>query len=300
LESVKKACPKSCGQCTKGTDAPATKKPVTNAPVTNPPVTNPPKTDSPITAPNTGATVTKPPVTAGPTAKPPKKQRNYLGSGVFCFDEYAKCKEWQEQGECKNNPIWMHVHCMKACKQEYPDDVRCDLKPPRPPGQCSNPLGLGVDEHQRFTLPDSAFSSPDHFKPGQSWEAAPGNARLYYVDDWDRKRIGAWCANGESQTKDPSRNYIQVDLGSSKTINYIATQGRDRYFEAVQRYKVKFSNDGRTFEDYKENGAVKEFVGSCDNFTPVLNKFEGMQARFFRLYPTDWNFPCLRMELYGC
>ena len=71
------------------------------------------------------------------------------------------------------------------------------------------------------------------YNAGQSWEAAPGNARLYYVDDWDRKRIGAWCANGESQTKDPSRNYIQVDLGSSKTINYIATQG-EIYYHQIQ------------------------------------------------------------------
>ncbi len=41
--------------------------------------------------------------------------------------------------------------------------------------------------------------------------------------------------------------------------------------------------------------------GNCDHFTPILNKFNNrISARFFRYYPTKANYPCVRLELYGC
>ena len=52
-----------------------------------------------------------------------------------------------------------------------------------------------------------------------------------------RKRIGAWC----SPTNDVTRSTLQmvtVDLGLAKRITYIATQGRDKYFERVSQFKV--------------------------------------------------------------
>ena len=61
------------------------------------------------------------------------------------------------------------------------------------------------------------------FLTGGGWSAAGKNARLYFHDDHDNKRIAAWCVGSWDDFKrDP---YIQVDLGSSKNIQYIATQG---------------------------------------------------------------------------
>ena len=58
---------------------------------------------------------------------------------------------------------------------------------------------------------------------GSGWAASGHNARLYYEDDHDKKRIGAWCVKGWDDFK--AGAYLEIDLGSRKTIKYIATQG---------------------------------------------------------------------------
>lgn len=54
---------------------------------------------------------------------------------------------------------------------------------------------------------------------GGGWVASASNARLYYEDNHDQKRIGSWCAS--------SRNpqWLKIDLGQVKKITGIATQG---------------------------------------------------------------------------
>jgi len=49
--------------------------------------------------------------------------------------------------------------------------------------------------------------------------ALPCNARLYFEDDYDNKRIGSWCA------VDRSPQWLRIDLEQAKTITEIATQG---------------------------------------------------------------------------
>ena len=51
------------------------------------------------------------------------------------------------------------------------------------------------------------------------WRATADNARLYFEDDQDNKRIGAWCA----EVRD--NQWLQIDLGQTKTVKGIATQG---------------------------------------------------------------------------
>jgi len=179
--------------------------------------------------------------------------------------------------------------------------VKCDEPGLRPKGTCTNPLGLAYDGSGRFTIPDSAFKSKrGHLSPGGGWAASAQNARLYFMDDYTNKRIGAWC----SPTSDVTMSSLQmltVDLGSNKRITYIATQGRNKYFERVSQFKVEYSDDNRTFKKYTEGGEEKIFQGNCDHVTPVLNYFaEPLEARYFRYIPWKWNYPCVRMELYGC
>ena len=54
---------------------------------------------------------------------------------------------------------------------------------------------------------------------GGGWVAGASNARLYFEDDHDQKRIGGWCA----ASRDPQ--WLKVDLGKVKQITGIATQG---------------------------------------------------------------------------
>lgn len=58
---------------------------------------------------------------------------------------------------------------------------------------------------------------------GGAWGATASNARLYMIDDHDKKRIGAWCA-AYGQTKN---QWLQVDLGEIKYVSAVATQGTE-------------------------------------------------------------------------
>merc|ERR1712168_1202556 len=135
----------------------------------------------------------------------------------------------------------------------------------------------------KWKIPDSSITGRGgYLAPGAGWEASFSNARLYFRDDYDNKRIAAWCASSHDQARNDRENYVQVDLGQQKQVTYIATQGRDKYFERVSAYKISYSNDGSSYQFYQNS---KVFDGSCDNQTPVLNKFDPpIQARFVRVH----------------
>ena len=98
--------------------------------------------------------------------------------------------------------------------------------------------GLSYDGTGKFKIPDSRFSSVGgHLSPGGGWQAGPENARLYFTDDYKNKRIGSWCSPTNDVTKSTLQK-VTVDLGQVKRITYIATQGRDKYFERVSQFKV--------------------------------------------------------------
>jgi len=280
---VARECQLSCNPYCNGTQPQTTK---------SPPVTNPPKTKAPTTI--TPAPSQRPNPTDHVTPKPGPKRR-FLGKGILCKDYYDRCDGWAKSGECDNNPGWMRRNCMLSCKV-----TTCDMGIQKPDGQCADPLGLAADGSGNFKIPDSAFYSPANLAPGGGWAAAAKNARLYMADDYNNKRIGAWCAASHDSAKSAD-GYVQVDLGQQKTISYIATQGRDKYFERIERFKIQYSTDGSNFQTYQLNGKDEIFDGNCDHVTPVLNQFTTpIQARYIRYLPWNWNFPCLRMELYGC
>eukprot|EP00112_Aurelia_sp_Birch-Aquarium-sp1_P008961 Seg2002.8 transcript_id=Seg2002.8/GoldUCD/mRNA.D3Y31 product="Astacin-like metalloendopeptidase" protein_id=Seg2002.8/GoldUCD/D3Y31 len=224
----------------------------------------------------------------------PKSCRHFkCKKGLLCEDRHEKCEYWAKHGECKNNPRYMKRFCKASCNQ-----TDCDMGPQRPAGSCANPLGIG-DDGKGYKLPDSRMTATSISRPGKNWTADAFNARLYMKDDHKKKRIGAWCIETYEHLK--AGPYLQIDFGEQKNIQYIATQGRPQYFERIAKFKVKYSKDGRKWKDYTENWKIREFEGNCDHFTPILNKFNNIiKARFFRYYPLEANFPCLRMELYGC
>ena len=45
---------------------------------------------------------------------------------------------------------------------------------------------------------------------------------------------------------------MQIDFGEKKRITALATQGRDVYFEHVKSYSLAFSDDRRTWHEYRE------------------------------------------------
>ena len=67
------------------------------------------------------------------------------------------------------------------------------------------------------------------------------------------RKIGSWAAKYNDQNQ-----WLQVDLGSSKHVTYLATQGRNGgYPQWVTRYKMEYSSDGTSFHCYQEHGTDK-------------------------------------------
>jgi len=196
--TVARECQLSCNPFCKGNPPP------TQPPKTQPPVTQPPATQTP----DAGTHKPNPTDYVTPSPKPNGK---FLGKGKLCKDYHNECANWARQGECEANPGWMLRNCLISCKVKS-----CDMGVQKPSGQCANPLGLSYDGSGSFQIPDSAFSSPAHLAPGGGWRANAANARLYFEDDYDQKRIGAWCAASHDSAKSDSQGYIQVDLGQQK------------------------------------------------------------------------------------
>ncbi|XP_068739893.1 zinc metalloproteinase nas-13-like isoform X2 [Montipora capricornis] len=259
--NVKKDCPHSCKTCIINPTTPVTTKGTTN------PVT----TLSPTSGPSTALT--------NPSISP-----NSTAVGLRCIDKRDECENWASQGDCVSSG-WVERTCRISCQ------TRCDSKPIRPEGSCSDGLGLGWPG--KFQLPDEAFRASSEFRPG-TWRASADNARLYFEDDQNAKRIGAWCA------KERENQWLEVDLGKTKKIVAIATQGRDVFHEHVKEYKLAFSIDGSNFKIYEEDNKERIFIGNCDHFTPVLKKFNPLPARYVRIIIVKSSYPCLRAELYGC
>ena len=63
---------------------------------------------------------------------------------------------------------------------------------------------------------------------------------------------GCWSSRHNNK-----RQWLQADLGSSKKVTYLATQGRNAHIQWVTSYKVEYSNDGSSFQYFQEQGADK-------------------------------------------
>lgn len=72
-------------------------------------------------------------------------------------------------------------------------------------------------------------------------------ARLHSKTDGNN--AGAWSA----LTNDLNQ-WLQVDLGSATRVTRVATQGSNAYNESVTKYKLQYSDDGVTFQFYKDVG----------------------------------------------
>ena len=72
-------------------------------------------------------------------------------------------------------------------------------------------------------------------------------ARLHFKADGGK--AGGWTA-----LSDDLNQWLQVDLGSYTRVTRVATQGRNGYDQWVTKYKLQYSDDGATFEFYKDAG----------------------------------------------
>ncbi|XP_071775614.1 contactin-associated protein-like 2a [Centroberyx gerrardi] len=152
------------------------------------------------------------------------------------------------------------------------------------------PTTQKCDEALASPLPHTAFTSSSVFTNGY----APGYAKL-------NKRGGA---GGWSPLDSDHYQWLQVDLGSRKQVSAIATQGRYSSSDWTTRYRLLYSDTGRNWKPYHQDGNIWAFSGNSNSESAVRHELQqGIVARFLRLVPLDWSEEGrigLRIEVYGC
>ena len=97
--------------------------------------------------------------------------------------------------------------------------------------------------------------------------------------------------------------WIQVDLGTEKTLVKIVTKGRpsDTWVHWVKTYKLGYNILGNDFEFIQlSNGEDKVFVGSFDSYTVVEHCLNNVLAVKVRMYPQTWHGTCIVLwELFA-
>lgn len=115
---------------------------------------------------------------------------------------------------------------------------------------CIAPLGM-----ERKSISDNQISASSQLNGNHS----AIQARLH-------SKAGAWSplTNDDSQ-------WLQVDLGSDTRVTRVATQGSNAYNESVTKYNLQYSDDGVTFQFYKDVGdsSAKVFARFLTKYTLI-------------------------------
>uniref|UniRef100_A0A8C2UK34 Contactin associated protein 2 n=1 Tax=Chinchilla lanigera TaxID=34839 RepID=A0A8C2UK34_CHILA len=148
--------------------------------------------------------------------------------------------------------------------------------------KCDEPLVSG--------LPHIAFSSSS----SMSSSYAPGYAKI-------NKRGGA---GGWSPSDSDHYQWLQVDFGNRKQISAIGTQGRYSSSDWVTQYRMLYSDTGRNWKPYHQDGNIWAFPGNVNSDSVVRHDLQHpVIARYVRVVPLDWSAEGrigLRVEVYGC
>ncbi|XP_078352029.1 EGF-like repeat and discoidin I-like domain-containing protein 3 [Oculina patagonica] len=153
---------------------------------------------------------------------------------------------------------------------------------------CLTPLGM-----ENFKITHTQISASSQYDGYHT----PNQGRLHYMGAGSF--VPSWSAGANNLYQ-----WLQIDLRIETTVTFVATQGRHAYNQWVTKYKLQYSNDGNSFQVYKNQGesSDKVFVGNSDAGTVVKHHLiSSIKARYIRLIPTEWNnHISMRMELYGC
>jgi len=80
----------------------------------------------------------------------------------------------------------------------------------------------------------------------------PHHGRLHY-----KGTGGSWAV-----AVNDLHQWFQVDFGIVTTVTYVATQGRYDYGQWMTQYKLQYSNEGNSFQVFKQQGENSEKVST--------------------------------------
>ena len=87
-------------------------------------------------------------------------------------------------------------------------------------------------------------------------------------------KISGYKRGGWSALRNDLQQWLQVDLGSYARVTSVATQGRNAFNEWVTKYNLQYSDDGVTFDMYKEgaNSSAKVLIFTNRNLASMSPK----------------------------
>ena len=103
---------------------------------------------------------------------------------------------------------------------------------------CEDPLGMESEAISDSQISASSQLDDDH---------SAARSRLHFKTE--KSKDGAWSA-----LRGDEHQWLQVDFRSYTTVTRVATQGRYYHNEWVLKYKIHYSVDGMTFQEYKKPG----------------------------------------------
>ncbi|KAK3730962.1 hypothetical protein QZH41_007184 [Actinostola sp. cb2023] len=130
------------------------------------------------------------------------------------------CKTLKDKDECGS--AWGLKYCSQTCHKCFV----CNIEP----------LGM-----QSGAIPDARITASSMWNGNH----APAQGRLNYKPP--RGKSGSW-----SSRHNRVGQWIQVDLNRLTKVTGIATQGRSDANQWVKQYKLQYSSDGKTFNNYEE------------------------------------------------
>ena len=107
--------------------------------------------------------------------------------------------------------------------------------------ECQAPLGM-----ENFKITPAQISSSSQY--GVNY--VPNYGRLHY-----KGNAGPWAAGVNNLNQ-----WIQIDFRIETTVTYVATQGRHNVVQWVTQYKLQYSNDGNSFQGFKQQGENSDKV----------------------------------------
>ena len=131
----------------------------------------------------------------------------------------------------------MHFKITKS-RRNYPFGFRLD---------CDEALGM---EDKRIRDDQITASTWLYYTQERNQHYSPYLARLH-----DRSSSsGGWCSESIYAYKNA---YIEIDLLQNTRLTGLATQGRNKHVEYVEKYKIKYQREGDMWRKYRENGDWK-------------------------------------------
>ncbi|KAK3728045.1 hypothetical protein QZH41_004799, partial [Actinostola sp. cb2023] len=164
---------------------------------------------------------------------------------------HLHCLELHKAGYCKYGLI-KNKFCKKTC-------FLCNIEP----------LGM-----QSRAIPDARITA------SSMWDGnhAPAQGRLNYKPP--RGKAGSW-----SSRHNRVGQWIQVDLKRVTKVAGIATQGRSNANQWVKQYKLQYSSDGKTFNNYEGD---KVFAANKDRNSVVKhNLYKPIIARLLTIMESE-------------